>query len=172
MRPTSHVRWTTLALILLGGLLPSPLSSQGAAAPPTCATLLPAAALAKAVGTSMNDMGVDDRGEGRTECSWMARGGSAGFRSVAVQFADMRAVAAHGEAPGLDPYFELEVASAEAAGSARREVLDGIGRKAAFVAAAPQMVVVVQRAEGVARIVGNNLTKAQITAVARVIGGT
>ncbi len=33
----------------------------------------------------------------------------------------------------------------------------------------PQVLAVVQRADGVARIVGNNLTKAQITAVARAV---
>jgi hypothetical protein len=44
--------------------------------------------------------------------------------------------------------------------------LTGIGQKAAFVPADPQVLAVVQRPDGVARIVGNNLTKAQITAVA------
>jgi hypothetical protein len=39
----------------------------------------------------------------------------------------------------------------------------------AFVATDPQVLAVVQRADGVARIVGNNLTKAQITAVARAV---
>ena len=45
----------------------------------------------------------------------------------------------------------------------------GDGRKAAFVPTTPQVLAVVQRSDGVARIVGNNLTKAQITAVARAV---
>jgi hypothetical protein len=51
----------------------------------------------------------------------------------------------------------------------KREMLAGIGQKAAFLNADPQVLAVVQRADGVARIVGNNLTKAQITAVARAV---
>ncbi len=48
-------------------------------------------------------------------------------------------------------------------------MLPGIGRKAVFVPTDPQVLAVVQRNDGVARIVGNNLTKAQITAIARAV---
>ncbi len=47
----------------------------------------------------------------------------------------------------------------------KREMLSDIGQQAAFVPTDPQLLTVVQRPDGVARIVGNNLTKAQITAV-------
>jgi hypothetical protein len=63
----------------------------------------------------------------------------------------------------------MVVAAAEGTASGKREVLAGIGQKAAFVPTTPQVLAVVQRPDGVARIVGNNLTKAQITAVARAV---
>jgi hypothetical protein len=62
--------------------------------------------------------------------------------------------------------FEMLVSAAEATGSGKREMLPGVGQKAAFVQATPQVVAFFQRADGIARIVGNNLTKAQMTAVA------
>lgn len=53
--------------------------------------------------------------------------------------------------------------------SGKRQMLSGIGQKSAFVPTDPHVLVVVQRVDGVARIVGNNLTKAQITAVAKAV---
>lgn len=73
-------------------------------------------------------------------------------------------------APTLEKDFEQIVSAAEGRASGKkREALAGIGQKAAFVPTDPQVLAVVQRAGGVARIVGNNLTKAQITAVARAV---
>ena len=117
----------------------------------------------------MTDMGPDERSPGETVCSWMLRGGSAGFKSLSVEAYELKYIEASPTAPGLDAFYELIVSSGEDAGSAKREPLAGIGLKAAFVAASPQVLAVVQRADGVARIVGNNLTKAQITAVARAV---
>jgi len=48
-------------------------------------------------------------------------------------------------------------------------MLAGIGVTTAFVATAPQVQVVVQRRDGVARIIGSNVTKAEFTALARAI---
>ncbi len=61
------------------------------------------------------------------------------------------------------------MAGAEQAGSSKREMLAGIGVTTAFVATAPQVQVVVQRRDGVARIIGSNVTKAEFTALARAI---
>jgi hypothetical protein len=157
----------TCALAAWASLAPAPAVAQS---PVTCMTLLTADELTKAVGAGFADMGGETRGEGETECPWMLRGGSGGFKTVSVQFYDLRAVKANPSAATLAAFFEQIVAAAEdpAAGT-KREALAGVGQRAAFVSTDPQVLAVVQRADGVARIVGNNLTKAQITAVARAV---
>jgi hypothetical protein len=133
-----------------------------------CAALLTAEELTAAVGEKMTDMGGRARGPGETECPWMLRGGS-GFKTVSVQFYELSHIKASPSAPTLESYFEMVVKGGEGVASGKREILAGIGQKAAFVPTTPQVLAVVQRADGVARIVGNNLTKAQITAVARAV---
>ncbi len=137
--------------------------------PPTCMTLLTTETVKKTVGLAMEDMGHEVRGEGETECAWMARGGPGGFSSLAVQFYDLRAIADSPNAPQLAGFFDAVVSSAEAVATGKHEALSGIGQRAAFVPTDPQMLVVVQRSDGVARIVANNLTKDQVTAVARAV---
>jgi hypothetical protein len=132
-------------------------------------TLLTADEVAMAVSPGFEDMGASTRGEGETECAWMLRGAD-GFKSIAVQFYDVRAVQASPAAPTLDAFFEQVASAAEGAAEGRsRENLADIGLRAVFVPTDPQVLAVVQRSDGVARIVGNNLTKAQITAVARAV---
>jgi hypothetical protein len=156
-------------LALLTALPPADLTAQTPGAPPTCMTLLTADEVKKVVGTAMTDMGSKVRDEGETECAWMLRGGSSGFKTVSVQFSDLRAVKANPSAPTLEEFFEQTVAAAEGVGNGKREMVAGIGQKAALVPSEPQGLAVVQRADGVVRIVTNNLTKAQLTAVARAV---
>jgi hypothetical protein len=134
-----------------------------------CSTLLTAEELTKAVGEKMTDMGARERGPGETECPWMLRGGSSGFKTVAVQFYELSHIKASPTASTPDAFFETIVSAAEGVASGKRELLPGVGQKAAFVPTTPQVLAVVQRADGIARIVGNNLTKAQVTAVARAV---
>jgi hypothetical protein len=138
------------------------------AKPPTCMTLLTADELTKAVGSAMTDAGAEVRPDGETTCPWMLSGAS-GFKTVSVQFYDMRVVKASTVAPTVDKFFEMIVSAAEDFSSAKRVMLPGIGVKAAFAPSDPQVLAVVQRPDGVARIVGNNLTREQITAVARAV---
>ncbi len=161
--PTSVIR----LLLVSGLLLVAPAVARAQA--PTCMTLLTADELTKAVGAGFKEMGGQARDAGETECPWMLRGGGA-FKTVAVQFYDLTAVKASPASPTLEAFFEMIVSGGEAvAAGKKRETLAGIGQKAAFVPTDPQVLAVVQRADGVARIVGNNLTKAQITAVARAV---
>jgi hypothetical protein len=145
-------------------------ASAAIAQQPACVALLTPDELTKAVGAPMEDMGARTRDSGESECPWMLRGGSGGFKSVSVQFYDMNVVKAATTAPTLPKFFEMIVsAGEEGASGKKREMLAGIGQQAAFVPTDPQVLAVVQRPDGVARIVGNNLTKAQITAVARAV---
>ena len=157
-----------VALVLLATSGSQGIGAQLKAAP-TCSTLLTASELTTILGEKTAAMGVRQRGPGESECPWILRGGSSGSASVVVQFYDLSHVEASPKAPTLDAFFETLVTSAEGAASGKREPLPGIGEKAAFIPTTPQVVAVVQRADGVARIAGNNLTKAQITAVARAV---
>jgi hypothetical protein len=144
-------------------------STAAHAQTPVCATLLTAEELKTAVGATMENMGAQTRESGESECPWMLRG-PAGFKTVSVQFYDLTMIKASTTVSTLPAFFEEIVSAAEGAASGKkREMLTGIGQKAAFVPTDPQVLAVVQRADGVARIVGNNLTKAQITAVARAV---
>lgn len=144
--------------------------TSAAAAVPQCTTLLTAEEITKAVGVAMENMGAQVRESGESECPWMVRGGSSGFKTISVQFYDMKVIKASTTASTLPTFFELIVSAGEsAAPGKKRELLPGIGQQAAFVPTDPQVFAVVQRADGVARIVANNLTKAQITAVARAV---
>jgi hypothetical protein len=154
------------AVVLLSNIA----NAQPSAAAPACATLLTADELTKVIGEKMQDMGPRVRDSGESECSWMLRGGSKGFKTVSVQFYDLTVIKASPSASTLPAFFEQVVSSGEAAASGnKREMLPGIGDKAAFVQTNPQVLAVVQRPNGIARIVGNNLTKAEITAVARAV---
>jgi hypothetical protein len=151
---------------LLVGTFPTASAQTGAKAP-TCMTLLTADELTKAVGTKFEDMGGEEKGGGESTCPWMLRGGGT-FKTVNVQFYTLK-YAQDSSFKTLDGWFEQVVSSTEGVSTKKREMLPGIGQKTAFVAADPQVLAVVQRPDGVARIVGNNLTKAQITAVARAV---
>jgi hypothetical protein len=166
MRPYAAL-WLAVSM-MVSGIGRLDVDAQGPASAPTCTTLLTADELTKIIGEKMTDMGARARGPGETECPWMLRGGSSGFKTVAVQFYDLSAVKAS-QSSTLDAYFEMTVSAAEGVASGKRETLASIGQKAAFVPTEPQVLAVVQRADGIARIVGNNLTKAQITAVARAV---
>ncbi len=93
--------------------------------------------------------------------------GTPGFKTLAVSFFDAVALKASPGYASADEYFESVVSSVESRAPSKRELLPGVGLKAAFVATPPQMLVAVQRKDGVARLVGINLTKAQMIALAR-----
>jgi hypothetical protein len=159
----SALMMATVAIMLFSNAARAQTSAQT----PACATLLTAEELTKAVGATMKDMGARIRESGESECPWMLRGGPAGFKTVAVQFYDLKVIKASTTASTLPAFFEQVVSAAEGTASGKkREMLTGIGQKAVFVPTDPQVLAVVQRPDGVARIVGNNLTKAEITAVA------
>ena len=98
------------AIILLSNIA----SAQPAAAAPVCARLLTADELTKIIGEKMQDMGPRVRDSGESECGWMLRGGSKGFKTVSVQFYDIKVIKASPAAPTLPAFFEQIVSSGEA----------------------------------------------------------
>jgi hypothetical protein len=144
-----------------------PSAQTASTAKPACAVLLTADELKAAVGAALEDMGPRDRSEGESECAWMGRVG--GLKTVSVQFYDPRAIKASPNASTPDAFFEMIVKAAEESTSKKREAVAGVGQRAAFVPTDPQTLAVVQRPDGVARIVANGLNKAQTIAVARAV---
>ena len=132
-------------------------------------TLLPADAIAKVAGETFRDLGSEVSRSGASECEWAARLGTPGAKTLSFTFYDVVALKASPAYANADEYFESVVSGPEQRASGKREMLPGIGVKAAFVPTAPQVLVAVQRKDGVARLVGNNLTKAQMIALARAI---
>ncbi len=141
-------------------VVPTAARAQGAAMP-SCTTLLPAEVIAKVVGEPFKDLGSEVGRSGASDCEWAAGLGTPKARTLSMTFFDAVALKASPGYASADEYFETVVASVESRAPGKREMLPGIGMKAAFVATAPQMLVAVQRKDGVARLVGHNLTKAR-----------
>ncbi len=148
------------AFLPLACALLTPASTRAQGAMPTCATLLPADTIARVAGEPFRDLG---------DCEWGARLGTPGARTLSVGFFDVVALKASPGYASPEEYFESVVSSVEGRAAAKRELLPGVGMKAAFVPAPPQMLVAVQRQDGVARLVGINFTKAQMIALARAL---
>ncbi|MEO7548090.1 MAG: hypothetical protein ABIT82_06670 [Ramlibacter sp.] len=160
---------TGVFLTVMSGVLSGGAAAQPAGALPTCMSLLTSDKLAKVMGATFKDMGNERDASGATDCEWSLRGGTAAVKYLSVSFFDSTKIKASPAGLTDDSYFEAVVAGAEKAGSSKREMLSGVGVKSAFVATAPQVQVVVQRRDGVARIIGNNVTKSEITALAKAI---
>jgi hypothetical protein len=173
MRVARSVFGVVVCVVMLGAAASLRADVQAPQPVPICSTLLTSDELTKAVGAAMKDMGARNQSAGESMCPWMLQGGSAGFKTVSVQFYEAAAIKAGQVSTAtttVEAFYESVVAGAEGmAAGKKRELLAGIGVKAAFIATTPQVAAVVQRADGVARIVGNNLTKDQITAVARAV---
>lgn len=155
--------------LLLTCLVVVPIAARAQGAAPSCTTLLPAEVIAKVVGEPFKDLGSEVGRSGASDCEWAAGLGTPKAKTLSMNFFDAAALKASPGYASADEYFESVVASVEARAPGKREMLPGVGMKAAFVATAQQMLVAVQRKDGVARIVGNNLTKAQMIALARAI---
>ena len=164
LRPLLVTGVVAAAALLMPSLATAQKSASAAATMP-CATVLTADELKAAVGTALEKLDPVARGEGETECDWMGRTG--GFKTVAVLFYDQSAIKASPTAPTGDAFFEMMVKATEDSLKVKREVIAGAGLHAAFVPAEPQTLAVVHRADGVARIVANGLTKAQTIAIAK-----
>jgi len=150
---------TTALVSSAAAVFVSTLSATHAGAA-TCAELLTTAEVKAAAGASFEDMGPQDRGEGETLCAWMSRG-AGGFKTVALTF--------HG---GKGPdFFDTAITSAEQATSAKRETLAGVGGRAAVVRYEEQFTTLIETAGGVGQLVTNGLARAQVTALAKAVGG-
>lgn len=155
----------TAAVFLTFGLL-APGFAQDAALF-KCAQLLSADQLKATVGAGMVAAAPKQHQTGESECVWR-RGNSAATVSLAMRFFDRRAINSNPVSRTLDGFYEMLVTAGEEAGEKKREPVVGLPR-ASLVQADAQILVVVQRTDGVARVVFGNFSRAQAVAVARAI---
>ena len=134
---------------------------------PRCAELLSADQIKAILGSGMAAAAPKQHEAGESECVWR-RGNGAATVSLSVRFFDRQAIGSNPVSRTLDGYYEMLVKAGEEVGDKKREAVVGVPR-AALIQASPQILVVVQRPEGVARAVLANLSRAQAVAVAKVI---
>ena len=159
------VSW--LCLVLLAPTLSSHALAQAAGEGPTCATVLTSDAITKSVGEAFRDDGMERSRSGTTTCEWASKRGTSGVKAISVTFLGTAALTANPASSSPDAYFDTVVSAGDPSGKIKREELAGIGTKAIFVSKPPFGFVTVKRADGVVSLTGMNLTKAQITALAR-----
>ncbi len=161
------MRASTIALLAVAF---SVTAAAARAESPTCAALLTAAELEAAAGKGFEDMGPSRSGVGHTECSWMSRAG--GFKIVALTFWDADGVRDEIESDGGPAeLFEIQVKSMEEVGGGKREPIAGVGGGAVLLKNAEQLVAFLPTSGGLARVVANGLTRAQVTALAKAVAG-
>lgn len=132
-----------------------------------CAQLLSADQVKSILGAGMAAAVPKQHEAGESECMWR-RGNGPTAVSLSVRYFDRRAIGSNPVSRTLDGYYEMLVKAGEEAGEKKREPVAGVPR-AALIQANPQILVVIQRADGVARVVLGNLSRAQAAAVAKAI---
>lgn len=145
-------------------------AQPGAAQTPLrCAQLLPADAVKTLLGNPVETTPPKQHEAGESECIWR-RGAAPGGTAIAFRFFDRQAIGSNPVTRTIDGYYDMLLLSGEEKGGGKREAVPGVPR-AAMIQASPQILVVVQRADGVARIVLTNLNRNQAIAVAKAVAG-
>jgi hypothetical protein len=163
MKPMTCFRYAVVALCLAAT------TGANAQTPEAnCAKLLPAETLQAAVGKGMKPASASVKSLGELTCAWMRRAPDP-FATVAIEFYEKKIIPSTGPDGKRTPemLYEDMITPHETMGQTKREPIPGVNKRAVYVAAAPQGLVVVQRDEGVLRIVMNGLTKAQAAAIAK-----
>ena len=129
-----------------------------------------------AVGVTLKVLALQKAEAGVTECTWSRTGGAETSTgpTIRVQFFERLAISANPVVSSPDGYYEMIASAAEEIAGRKREAIAGLtsaGSRAATVRGNGQVLVLVQRGDGIARVVLSNLTKAQATAIARAISG-
>ena len=159
-----------LAVTLLAVLacVPGLSAAQTAAVAPRCAQLLSIEQVQATVGPGLVATAQTPRDPKVLECVWSRAGGA----TVSLQFFDRKAIDANPVTHTPDGYYEMIVSAGEEAVSKKREPVAGMASRAAFVQGQTQLMLVVQRGDGVARLLLGNVTRPQATALAKTLAGS
>ena len=162
----NNMRVTGVVALVSFCLFPVALRAQ--AAPTKCAQVLTAEQVRAAVGAALTVFAQQKAEAGVTECIW-SRDATATGLTVRVQFFDRVAISANPVVHTSDGYYEMIASAAEEIAGRKREAVAGASTKAATVQGNSQILVLVQRGDGIARVVLSNVTKPQAAAIARAI---
>lgn len=170
----SVMRITGVATLALLWLVPTTVFAQ--TAPIKCAQVLTAAQVRAAAGGTLKVLAQLKAEAGVTECTWSRTGDpeTSTGPTIRMQFFDRTAISSNPLVSSSEGYYEMIASAAEEIAGRKREAvagLTGAGKRAATVQGSAQILVLVQRGDGIARVVVGNLTKAQATAIARAISG-
>lgn len=142
-------------------------TATGADAPLPCARLLTASELREAAGPGWKALGQEEPEAGNSECTWLLESG-ANPKAVLLTYWKKSAIGA-ADLPG---FFELQAKRAETAHGNGREVLEGIGARAALVPGkkpGAMAVLILQTADGVAYVETDDLERPQLLRLARAV---
>lgn len=154
----------SIPLAVLLCLAAAPVRAQTPAEPSAvrCDAVLTAEEATAVVGESYQGPATSEPRPGFTSCDWQGEDSNFGFT-----FASLKALA--DDQRTADEEFEFDVLALES-DTTKRELLPGIGVKAAILGAGDDaLVVVVQRADGVARMLTYKLGREKTLALARAI---
>lgn len=162
--------WWNAALAMLWALpaawclaqTPAPVVAAG------CARLFSAEQLRAALGATVDPVAQPQRDPKVLECGWARAGGA----TITLQYFDRKAIDANPVTHTQDGYFEMIVSASEEAVGKKREVVAGVVPRAVTVQGQTQLLLVVQRVDGVARILLGNITRQQAAALARAMTGS
>lgn len=143
--------------------------TRASASPLPCAEIVTDQALSAAVGVRVAAAAPIEREPGVTECSF-SRPGASGNAVVSLRHFNRQAIVTNPVARTLEGYFELLVSAGEEVAGRKRESLSG-GPRTALIAGNGQWLVIVQRPEGVVRVVVNVPGRPVAVAVARAVAG-
>lgn len=107
---------------------------------------------------------------GVSECAWSRVGAVNGAGpSIRLQFFDRVAINANPIAHSVDGYFDMIASTAEEIAGRKREQVAGVANRAVTVQGNSQLLLVVQRFDGVARVILGNVSKSQANAIAKAV---
>lgn len=141
-----------------------------------CEKLLPLKAVVAAAGAGFAAYDAVERKPGQLECSWLSRS-SGSIKTLVVTHWNKAALGEWGReftpVKSGDDWWDQVVTNTEDAMKGKRQVINGLGKRAALVAMPPksgtQAKVFIQRPDEVLDVIGMGLNNADLTKVAKAV---
>jgi len=134
---------------------------------PRCTVLLPPDTVRAVAGNGFTAQPQRQREEHVTDCAW-AKGDSA---TITLQWFDRSAIQSSSVTRTLEGYADMLLTAGEEVAGKKRDAVSGMGGRAATVQGSTQVMLVVQRPDGVVRALAGGLTNKQILALAKALSG-
>jgi len=159
----------TLCALCVMALAASDAHAQAGAAVvmPRCTVLLPPDTVRAVAGNGFTAQPQRQREEHVTDCAW-AKGDSA---TITLQWFDRAAIQSSSVTRTLEGYADMLLTAGEEVAGKKRDAVTGMGGRAATIQGSTQVMLVVQRPDGVVRALAGGLTNKQILALAKALSG-